>query len=139
MKIKIVTIGKTTLKTLSPLIDDYCRRLQSRFSLEMKNFKSVDLFLKTMREKIFLIVLDAKGTHFTSEHFAKWLEDKCHSQKNLTFLIGPAEGLPESIKVQASFGLSLSPLTLQHELALVVLLEQLYRASTILKGEPYHK
>lgn len=126
-------------------MEEYKKRLQRDFSLEIQNFKSLEICLKQKQPSDFWIFLDAKGKSFTSEGFADWVENKKRDpHKSLVFLVGPAEGFsPEGfsqeIKAKADFLLSLSPFTLQHELALVVLLEQIYRASTILKGEPYHK
>lgn len=140
MTIKIITVGKISLKPVRELIEEYLGRIKHYLSIETANFKSPEDFLKKANPRDFLIVLDEKGKSLTSVELAKWLEDKkLHSIKSLAFLIGPAEGFSEEVRKKADFVLSLSKMTLQHELALVVLLEQIYRACTILKGEPYHK
>jgi len=132
MKLKIVTVGKLSLKPVKALTEEYAKRIGRYLPIEFIDEK--------ISKEDFLIVLDEKGKAFTSREFAGWLEEKkIRSVKNLAFLIGPGEGLSEEIKSKAQFVLSLSKMTLQHELALVILLEQIYRACTILKGEPYHK
>ncbi len=86
-----------------------------------------------------IIALDERGKNFSSLEFARFLRSSLESGPRLCFIIGGAFGLAEEVLKQAHHRLSLSPLTLNHELALLVLLEQLYRAFTILSGEPYHK
>ena len=140
MTIKIITIGKISLKPVKALVEDYLGRIQHYLPTQLVNFKSLDDYFKKSNPQEFLVILDEKGQSLTSPELAKWLEDKkMRSIKSLAFLVGPGEGLSDAIKKRAQFVLSLSKMTLQHELALVVLLEQIYRACTILKGEPYHK
>lgn len=140
MTIKIITIGKFSLKPLQTLVEEYLGRVRHYLSVEIASFKSLADYLKKSSHKEFLIVLDEKGESLTSPEFSKWLEDKkLRAIKSIVFLVGPAEGFSEEVRKKADFVLSLSKMTLQHELALVVLLEQIYRACTILKGEPYHK
>lgn len=139
MKIKVITIGKLSLKPVGELVEVYTKRIGNYLPIEMVNVKSVAVALER-RAGEELVLLDAKGKSFDSVGLAKWLEGhQLRSTKSLTFLLGPAEGFSEEEKKRANFLLSLSPMTLQHELALTVLLEQLYRACTILKNEPYHK
>lgn len=83
------------------------------------------------------VMLDAKGQSFSSEAFALFLEK--FQRKNLTFILGGPYGLDETLKKEADFILSLSPMTLVHTMARMLLLEQIYRAFTLLRGEPYHK
>lgn len=140
MTIKIITFGKFSLKPVQALFEEYLGRIRRYFSIEHGNVKSPEAYLAKRRPGDFLVLLDERGKNFDSVAFAKWLEDKTvHSVKNLVFLVGPAGGFSEQERHQADFLLNLSPMTLQHELALVVLAEQIYRACTILKGEPYHK
>ena len=87
----------------------------------------------------FLVALDREGTYLTSEALAHQLRRWGESPRSLAFLIGGSTGLADDIRQAAAFRWSLGPLTLPHELARVVVLEQLYRAFTILRGEPYHK
>jgi 23S rRNA (pseudouridine1915-N3)-methyltransferase len=87
-----------------------------------------------------VMLLDAGGKQFTSEQFARWLAERRDSgTRELVFLCGDAEGFPEALRRKATARLSLSTFTLPHELARVVLAEQLYRAFAILSGSPYPK
>ena len=97
-----------------------------------------------VREKLkpgfFTVALDEKGTLVSSEAFAHSLEKWSHSGiKEMAFIVGGPYGLEEGLKEEADFRLSLSSLTLAHGMARMVLLEQIYRAFTLLRGEPYHK
>ena len=82
---------------------------------------------------------DAGGTSFTSERFAEWLQRLREDARDVAFVIGGAFGLAPEVRERAELTLSLAPWTLPHELARLVLAEQLYRAGTIGRGEPYHK
>ncbi len=87
-----------------------------------------------------VIVLDVDGVGESSEGFARWLEkQQIAGGPPLAFVIGGADGLPAAVRAKATRKLSLGPMTLPHKLARLILLEQLYRALTIIKGEPYHK
>jgi 23S rRNA (pseudouridine1915-N3)-methyltransferase len=86
-----------------------------------------------------LIACDRGGRTLSSEQFAEWLRDRRDTARDVAFAIGGAFGLAESVRRRAEFSLALSPWTLPHELARLVLAEQLYRAGTIVRGEPYHK
>ncbi len=83
------------------------------------------------------VVMDVKGQSFSSEAFALFMER--YLRKDLTFVLGGPYGLDETLKKEADFTLSLSPMTLAHTMARMLLLEQIYRAFTLLRGEPYHK
>lgn len=135
-----MTIGKLSLKPVGELVLEYQKRLKHYSPVEMISLKSLEALPKRLDAGDFLVALDEKGKSFDSRALAKWLENKkMDGTKSLVFLVGPGEGLPEAIKTKADLLLRLSDFTLQHELALVILMEQIYRASTILKGEPYHK
>lgn len=90
------------------------------------------------QKKHALILLDSRGKQFSSEELAKFLDDQQLNALPLLFAIGGADGFSEAARSAATMVLSLGKMTLAHELARVVLLEQLYRACTILKGHPYH-
>ena len=94
-----------------------------------------------IREKlspaVFTVVLDEKGTFLSSEAFALFLEK--YRRKEIVFILGGPYGLDPALKKAADFCLSLSPMTLVHGMARMFLLEQIYRAFTLLRGEPYHK
>lgn len=93
----------------------------------------------TSTGKSTLVLMDSRGKQFSSEEFAKFLGDyQDHNPLPLVFAIGPADGFSEAARGVAQHTISLGRMTLAHELARVVLLEQVYRAFTILKGHPYH-
>jgi 23S rRNA (pseudouridine1915-N3)-methyltransferase len=86
-----------------------------------------------------LVACDPGGVAMTSEEFAQWLQRRREHATNVAFVIGGALGLGDDLRARAALRLSLAPWTLPHELARLVLAEQLYRAGTIVRGEPYHK
>ncbi len=86
-----------------------------------------------------VVACDASGESMSSERFAEWLQSERENAHDVAFLIGGAFGLDEKLRDGAQQRLSLAPWTLPHELARLVLAEQLYRAGTIIRGEPYHK
>jgi 23S rRNA (pseudouridine1915-N3)-methyltransferase len=86
-----------------------------------------------------LVACDVGGESMTSERFASWLQQRREEGRDVGFVIGGAYGLSDELRSRASMRLSLAPWTLPHELARLVLVEQLYRAGTIVRGEPYHK
>ena len=86
-----------------------------------------------------LVVLDERGRHFTSAEFSRWLHLCRERAEDVSLVIGGAFGVDDSLRTRAALLLSVSPWTLSHDLARLVLAEQLYRAGTIVRGEPYHK
>jgi 23S rRNA (pseudouridine1915-N3)-methyltransferase len=86
-----------------------------------------------------VVACDVNGRSMTSEQFARWLQDLRERAVDVAFLIGGAYGLDDAVKARANTSISLAPWTLPHELARLVLAEQLYRAGTINRREPYHK
>jgi len=145
MRLRLVLLGKTRNPQLRALIEDYRERLARFTPVEIAEWKSTDARPSVLAEargkgKAPIVLLDAAGREFTSEEFARWLARQLNSgQKELIFLLGGAEGFPEETKKQADVLLSLSRLTMPHELARVVLLEQLYRAFALLREHPYPK
>lgn len=130
---------------MQSLTDEYLRRLAHYAEAEGVALKDEAALLQLggsaarSRTKPVLILLDGKGKEMTSEELAKFLGD--HQERNpapLLFAIGPANGFTEETRQAANMLLSLGRMTIAHELARVVLLEQLYRAFTILKKHPYH-
>jgi 23S rRNA (pseudouridine1915-N3)-methyltransferase len=87
----------------------------------------------------YVVVLDERGEEFDSVRFARWLGQRIEDARRLVFVVGGAEGLSPELRSGASLQLRLSALTLQHDLALLLLSEQIYRAYTILAGRPYHR
>ncbi|HEX3437172.1 MAG TPA: 23S rRNA (pseudouridine(1915)-N(3))-methyltransferase RlmH [Pseudacidobacterium sp.] len=123
---------------------DYLRRIQPFASVEAIAFQSTDSFFEralrdTSRTTPLLVLLESKGRQFTSEQFANWLgTQRDQGRQRIVFAVGPADGWPEEARKRADLLLSLGTMTLPHELARVVLCEQIYRAFTILSGHPYH-
>jgi 23S rRNA (pseudouridine1915-N3)-methyltransferase len=143
MKIKVAWIGKTKAPAVQALTDDYLKRL-SRYAdvagLALKDEAALLALARGERQKERhkLVLLDSRGKQLSSEELAKLLEREQVQSLPLLFAIGGADGFSEEARRQAGFVLSLGRMTLPHELARVVLLEQLYRAFTILKNHPYH-
>ena len=144
MKLTIAWIGKTKNPAIQSLTDEYLDRLKQYSEVEGASLKDEAALLKLSgREgrgmRRWLILLDSRGKQLSSEELANFLRD--HSERNptpLLFAIGSADGFAEGIRRQADLVLSMGRMTLAHELARVILLEQVYRAFTILKGHPYH-
>jgi len=144
MKLKIAWIGKTKNAAIQSLTDEYLKRIARYADVEGLSLTDESALLK-LREKSgtrpahSLVLLDSRGKVFSSEEFARFLQD--HRDRNpqpLVLAIGPADGFSDDARKAASSSISLGKMTLAHELARIVLLEQVYRAFTILKGHPYH-
>lgn len=139
-RIKIFSIGKTKEPWLLEALAEYEKRLRSIMPIEWifaKNNEQLRLFLE--KEPPF-IVLTPKGQEFPSEAFSDYLSvqlENCGSR--LSFVIGGAEGIPSDIEEKAIGNLSLSKLTFTHQIARLILIEQLYRFTEIQKGSGYHK
>ena len=144
MKLKIAWIGKTRDPAIQSLTDEYLKRI-SRYA-EVEGLALPDeAALLRMREKSGLrpahtiVLLDSRGKQLSSEEFAQFLQNhQDRSPRPLLLAVGPADGFSDQARNAASTLLSLGKMTLAHELARVVLLEQVYRAFTILKVHPYH-
>ena len=143
MKLTVAWIGKTKQPAIQSLTDDYLQRLSHYAEVHSKSLKDEAALLATggrgVRVKPTLVLLDPKGKQLSSEELAKFLGD--HQDRNplpLCFAVGPANGFTDDARHSATLLLSLGRMTIAHELARIVLLEQLYRAFTILKGHPYH-
>ena len=144
MKLKVAWIGKTKEPAIQSLTEEYLKRLSHYVEAEGIALKDEAAFLALAQgarsqQKHFLVLLDSRGKQLSSEELAQFLRN--HQDRNplpLLFAIGPADGFSDETRGAASMTLSFGKMTLAHELARVVLLEQLYRAFTILKGHPYH-
>lgn len=128
----------------SAALSTYLKRTSAHATVEMPIFSSEEVLFQSLhrqrtRTAPYLVLLDSRGKQFTSEQFAQWLgKHRDQGQQAIIFAIGPADGWSDEARKQANLLLSLGPMTLQHELARVVLSEQIYRAFTILSGHPYH-
>lgn len=155
MKIKVVAIGKTDDKNLHTLIEAYQNRLKHYINFEIdvipdiKNVKNLsetqqkekegELILKKLAPTDVLILLDEKGAAFSSVTFSEYLQKKMNAGvKQLVLVIGGPYGFSEAVYKQAQGKISLSKMTFSHQMIRLFVVEQLYRAFTILKNEPYH-
>ena len=154
VKVIVAVVGKPRNKALAAAIEEYEARAARYWPLEVHEVreepaKSVSADLVREREGVRLskvlpsdahiVACDPGGTGQTSEQFSSWMQDMRERGRTLAFVIGGAYGLSEGILQRAQTRLSLAPWTLPHELARLVLGEQLYRAGTIVRHEPYHK
>ena len=154
MKTELILVGRTVNKEFSKIIDDYRERIvhYMPFSItiipELKNTKSLseeqqktaegELIIKQLQPSDSVILLDEHGREPRSIELASWLEKKQASARRLVFVIGGAYGFSSAVYERANEQLSLSRLTFSHQMVRAIFLEQLYRACTIIKGEPYH-
>ena len=154
MKTILILVGKTTDKHFQAGISDYVERIGHYMPFdivtipELKNTKSLseeqqktmegELILKQLQPSDTLVLLDEHGKELRSIELAKWLEQKQQTARRLVFVIGGPYGFSEVVYSRANEKLSLSKLTFSHQMVRLVFTEQIYRACTIIKGEPYH-
>lgn len=139
-RIRILAVGKVRKGWVQEGVELYRRRLPGLAITELKDStmaKEAEAIRSALQLDERLVVLTEEGSSFDSLSFAEQLRDS--GSARLAFVIGGATGLDPQLKATASWRLSLSPLTFPHELARLLLLEQLYRASSILLGGPYHR
>ncbi len=145
MNWSIVTVGKPALPWARDALADYTSRLRKSQHIELIHLKDgpPDVITKRMLEASqdsLRILLDERGRQHRSTELAKWIQhQELHGCKRVSLLIGGANGHSEQLKAGIKESWSLSAMTLQHEIALIVLVEQIYRAYSILRGEPYHR
>ena len=155
MTIKLIVVGKTDEGYLRKGIDEYCSRLghYCRFELvtvppvkgaaslsaaQLKD-REAELILKAISPSDECILLDERGNEFTSKSWAQHLERKlAHSSRNIVFVTGGSMGFGSKVYDRADSMMSLSKMTFSHQMVRLIFLEQLYRAFTIIEGEPYH-
>jgi 23S rRNA (pseudouridine1915-N3)-methyltransferase len=145
VKIKVAWIGKTKEPAIQALTDEYLKRISRYAEVAGITLKDEAAILSLAsgerqknKEKHKLVLLDSRGKQFSSEELAEFLEREQVNATPLLFAIGGSDGFSEEARRNAGVMLSLGKMTLPHELARVVLVEQLYRAFTILKNHPYH-
>jgi 23S rRNA (pseudouridine1915-N3)-methyltransferase len=143
MKIHLIMVGKSRRPEIRALTDDYLARVR-RFAevqvSELREDSPASLRKLALDSAATVVLLDDSGKPQTSAQFAKWLaETRDRGAREIAFLCGSAEGFPEALRTRATQKLSLSSLTFSHELARVMLTEQLYRAFALLSGHPYPK
>ena len=154
MKIQLLVIGKTEKKWLKEAIEEYSQRIQKYISLEIKELPDIkhasslnesvrkkkegELLLPYL-EEAYVVLADEQGKEYRSEDMADWLQHHMlYRGKNLLIIIGGPYGFSEEVYQKANEKISLSKMTFSHQMVRVILLEQIYRSFTILKGEPYH-
>ena len=153
MNIKLVVIGETNNKNLKVLTDQYIDKLKHYIKFDLiiiKDHKkklpeSIQIkkegekILSILKKNEFIILLDENGEHKSSVAFSKFIQRKLNSGiKTITFIIGGPYGFSSEIKSISNYQLSLSKMTFSHEMIRLFFTEQLYRAFSILKNEPYH-
>ena len=154
MKIYLIVVGKTTDIRLESLIQDYQERLKHYvpFSMEvlpeLKNAKSLteeqqkimegDLILKAVPQSADLILLDEHGHEYRSVEFADYLQKRMLSGRDIAFVVGGPYGFSPAVYARANGKISLSQMTFSHQMVRLFFVEQIYRAMTILRHEPYH-
>ena len=143
MLIRLLMLGKTRRPEIRALLDDYAARIRRFAELEMHELRedsSAALRKLEIAPGATVVLLDAAGKEHDSAQFARWLAaTRDRGAREIAFLCGAAEGFPDSIAKRATTKMSLSALTFSHELARVMLAEQLYRAFATLAGHPYPK
>ncbi|HEV3374973.1 MAG TPA: 23S rRNA (pseudouridine(1915)-N(3))-methyltransferase RlmH [Candidatus Acidoferrum sp.] len=142
MKLHLLMLGKTRRPELRAVVEDYVKRISRHSPIEINEVRDAAAALKRLDadRAATVILLDAAGKTLDSNAFAKWLADhRDRGTRELVFLCGAADGFPDSLRSRAHQTLSLSSMTFSHELARVMLAEQLYRAFAILSGSPYPK
>ncbi|MEM1243462.1 MAG: 23S rRNA (pseudouridine(1915)-N(3))-methyltransferase RlmH [Pseudomonadota bacterium] len=154
MKVQIIAPTQKTPEWVKISINEYQKRLKNELKLEIIDIPLINRLKKPLKEIItqegkkiikhipqasFVIALTETGNLLSSQAFAQHLGQWYQQHPSLSFIIGSPEGLADICRDKANFTLSLSPLTFPHSMVKVILIEQLYRAITILKGHPYHK
>ncbi|MBR6202294.1 MAG: 23S rRNA (pseudouridine(1915)-N(3))-methyltransferase RlmH [Bacteroidaceae bacterium] len=155
MRITLLLVGKTVNKHFVELIDDYAARVKHYVGFdivtipELKNTKNLsadqqkqqegELIQKQLQAGDHVVLLDEHGKELRSVEFSRWMEQKMQTVgKRLVFIIGGPYGFSPDVYAKANEQLSLSKMTFSHQMVRLIFVEQLYRAMTIMKGEPYH-
>jgi 23S rRNA (pseudouridine1915-N3)-methyltransferase len=139
MRYRVVAVGRVRDAALRAACDEYLDRLRRYTRVEEREVQGEARLLEAVGEDSRLVALSRAGDAWTSGELAAWTARWEMDGRDVAFAIGGADGLPAPVLAQAERIWSLSPLTFPHELARVILYEQLYRAYTIRRGEPYHR
>jgi 23S rRNA (pseudouridine1915-N3)-methyltransferase len=155
MRIRVIAVGSRTPSWVRDSCADYAARLRGRLKIELIELsagarggdKSAQRarreegarLLGELKPKEFVVALDEHGEEFATRELAAWLAQRTHAGRDLALLIGGADGLAAEVLARADFKLALSRLTLPHALARILLMEQLYRAQSLLDHHPYHR
>lgn len=154
MKTKLLVVGKTNDKNITKGIDDYVGRVKHYMPFdievipELKNTKNLtqsnqkemeaEQILKRLQPSDTVVLLDEHGKEYRSIEFARWIEKQQQTARSLVFIIGGPYGFADSVYERSDAKLSLSKMTFSHQMIRLLFVEQIYRACTIIKGEPYH-
>lgn len=154
MKTELIQVGKTVNKHFIAGINDYCERISHYMPFqintipELKNTKALteqqqkdregEMILKLLQPSDTVVLLDEHGKEFRSIEFAQWIERQQQVARRLVFVIGGPYGFSEAVYARANDKISLSRMTFSHQMVRMIFCEQIYRACTIIKGEPYH-
>lgn len=154
MRTTLILVGKTVERLYAEAIGDYESRISHYIPFnikvipELKNSRSLsesqqkekegELILKVIEDKSFVVLLDERGQEMRSMEFAAWLGNKQHTLRQLTFIIGGPYGFSDAVYGRADAKMSLSRMTFSHQMVRLIFVEQLYRACTIMRHEPYH-
>jgi 23S rRNA (pseudouridine1915-N3)-methyltransferase len=142
VKLRLLMLGKTRRPELRAMLDDYVKRIGRHSPIEITEVRDESAAVKKLDadRAATVVLLDAGGKSFDSAAFAKWLaEHRDRGTREIIFVCGDADGFPDGLRRRIPQKLSLSGMTFSHELARVMLAEQLYRAFSILSGSPYPK
>jgi 23S rRNA (pseudouridine1915-N3)-methyltransferase len=139
MQYRVVAVGRVRDAALRAACDAYLARLRRYARVEEREVKDEARILAALPEEARLVALAERGEAWTSEQLAEWTGRWELEARDVTFAIGGADGLPALVLARAERTWSLSRLTFPHELARLIVYEQLYRAYTIRRGEPYHR
>lgn len=154
MKTELIQVGKTVNKHFTAGINDYCDRIghympfQITTIPELKNTKALseeqqkeregEQILRMLQPSDTVVLLDEHGKEFRSVEFAQWIERQQQVARRLVFVIGGPYGFSKAVYDRANDKISLSRMTFSHQMVRLIFCEQIYRACTIIKGEPYH-
>lgn len=154
MKTELILVSKTTDKHLAVGINDYTERISHYIPFEitvipdLKNTKSLteeqqknkegEMILQKLQPSDTVVLLDEHGKEYRSIEFADWLQRKQNTARRLVFVVGGPYGFSDAVYARANEKLSLSKMTFSHQMVRLLFVEQIYRACTIIKGEPYH-
>ncbi len=154
MKTQLILVGKTVNKHFVAGINDYVERIGHYMPFgitvipELKNTKSLseqqqkekegEMIMKLIQPSDTVVLMDEHGEEYRSVEFAKWLQKKQNTSRRLMLVIGGPYGFSDSLYSRANEKISLSRMTFSHQMVRLIFTEQIYRACTIIKGEPYH-
>lgn len=155
MKVKLLMVGKTVQQFINSGFENYQQRMvhyipfEYKVISELKKTKNLsekqqktkegELILNQIQPADFVVLLDENGKELSSVGFARWIEKlMINGMKDVVFVVGGAYGFSEQVYKRCNFKMSLSKMTFSHQMVRLIFIEQLYRAMTIIKGEPYH-